>query len=275
MDKRSPLNIVTTSLRPNREQKKLAAAIAARLGIPAVERGKRSLNNLLNFYNAGGAVVVKAGTVSYHCRNRRGEFFFHPDKSVLRIKEIKAGKTDQMIKAMDLYPGYSIIDCTLGMATDAIVASYIVGNRGQVVGIESSPIIALLVELGLQNYRDVPDDVAAAMRRIKVICDDNHHYLARLKQGSFDVVYFDPMFREPKRGNGSAIEQIRPLAGHEPLARATIKRALYVAKRRVVVKEARKSGEFDRLGADQVAGGKHSPVQYGIWFKKGGLVFEQ
>lgn len=42
-----------------------------------------------------------------------------------------------MIQAMDLRPGDSILDYTLGQASDAIVTSYVAGKNGRAAGIES------------------------------------------------------------------------------------------------------------------------------------------
>lgn len=260
--------IITTSLKPDLKGQRVAAQLGEKLGVPVVKRGRQSLNNLFSRYGVEGIIVVSQQKVSYH--HLDGEFFFHPDKSSLRIKEIKAGKTDQMIKAMDLKLGYSILDCTLGLATDAIVASYVAGSSGQVLGIESSPIIAALVEMGLKEYDCGKREVIEAMRRVRVLCAEHGKYLAHLAPDSFDVVYFDPMFRKPKYNARCPIDPLRPLAEHSPLRTETVQRALQVARRRVVIKERRKSNEFDRLGVDMVVGGKYSHVQYGVWILEGG-----
>lgn len=265
----SPLScIVTTSLKPDAKGRRLAVQLADRLGVLMVERGKLSLGDLFYGYKVDGIIVVAQNKISYH--HSEGEFFFHPGKSNLRIKEIKAGKTDQMIKAMELKPGYSILDCTLGLATDAIVASYVAGKTGKVVGLESSPIIATLVEIGLKDYDKGRQEIVEAMRSISVICTEHNAYLTHLPPGSYDIVYFDPMFRRPKYNARCPVDPLRPLADHRPLGVETIKMASQVARRRVVIKERRGSKEFERLGADIVMGGNYAPVQYGVWLQEGG-----
>lgn len=52
-----------------------------------------------------------------------------------------------MVEAMDLKPKMSVLDCTLGLGTDATVASYIVGENGKVVGLESATLIYLILGL--------------------------------------------------------------------------------------------------------------------------------
>jgi len=47
-------------------------------------------------------------------------------------------------------------------------------------------------------------------------------------------------------------------------AAAAVEQAKRIARRRVVMKEANGSGEFQRLGFSQVLGGKYSSVAYGI-----------
>jgi len=261
----SPLScLVTTSYRPDVRVQGQATQVARKLKLPFVDRDKKSLEQMYSRYMVAGIVVVSKIKTSYHCPH--GEFFFHPDKSAMRIKEIRAGKTDQMIKAMDLYPGCSIVDCTLGLATDAIVASYVSGIAGKVVGIESSPIISTLVEMGLKSYEQQgKKKVVEAMRRVRVLNAEHGQYLTHLAPNSFDVVYFDPMFRKAKLGAHCPVDRLRPLADHSPLERVNIELALQVARRRVVMKETRTSQEFDRLGVDFVVGGKHSPIQYGVW----------
>ncbi len=256
--------LVTTSYSPTAPVQEKARQVAEKLNVPMVDRDKQSLKSIYSRYNVSGIIVVSKIKVSFH--SPAGEFFFHPAKSTMRIKEIKAGKTDQMIKAMDLKPGYSMIDCTLGLATDAIVSAYVTGVQGNVVGLESSPVISTLVEMGLKEYTKGKKEVIEAMRRVRVLNVHHDQYLARLVPNSFDVVYFDPMFRYPFKSADYPVNPLRPLADHTPLERETIEEALRVARLRVVMKERRNSKEFCRLGADTITGGRHSPIGYGVWF---------
>jgi len=146
------------------------------------------------------------------------------------------------------------------------VAAYAVGDRGAVTGLEASKYLAFIAGWGLQHYRSSNRSLQEAIRRLKVVNADFREYLKDLADNSFDVVYFDPMFRHGLK-KSSAINALRPLAKHDPLTAKDIREALRVARNRVVLKENAKSGEFARLDADFVSGGRNSPVAYGVWEK--------
>ena len=78
---------------------------------------------------------------------------------------------------------------------------------------------------------------------------------------SFDVVYFDPMFRIPINAS-SNMEPLRPISCEKPLTEATVKAALRVAHC-VVVKE-RGQKLLEALGCTEILGGRYSRVKYGI-----------
>ncbi|MCL6609947.1 MAG: class I SAM-dependent methyltransferase [Peptococcaceae bacterium] len=241
--------------------------MAGRLNVPYLPRNGRSVEDMIRAEGLHGLVAVGKKRIS--CVYPGGEFFFHPGMAKLRIKEILSGKNDQMIKALDLSPGDSLLDCTLGLGSDAIVASF-VSKSGEITGLESSPVIWLIVREGLSTYGDgTDDDLVRAMRRIRVICADYNQYLKLLPDRSVDVIYFDPMFRVPGK-KSCAMEAMRPLADPSPLSPEALGEAIRVARRRVVVKEAKDSREFSRLGIDHISGGKYSPVAYGIIEKRGG-----
>jgi 16S rRNA G966 N2-methylase RsmD len=257
--------IVTTSHRPTQAQTKEAKQLALMFKVPFAERSDMSARDLMEINGADGLMVVSARRTSYIFGGQ--EFFFHPGLARLRIKELKNGKADQMIKAMSLVPGDAVLDCTMGPGADAIVASYISGPGGVVTGLESSPIISALVRTGLLAYPE-DGDMATAMRRIKVINTDYRKYLAGLDQRSYDIIYFDPMFRAP-RHKSPAMNSARLLANPAPLDAETVELALRAAAKRVVMKERRGSAEFARLGFKCIVGGNYAPVAYGVRERQG------
>ncbi|WP_066635589.1 class I SAM-dependent methyltransferase [Desulfolucanica intricata] len=263
-------SVVTTSHRAGPEQITLARKFSEELGVPLVPRENLSLSALINKYQVKGAVVVTLDKVYFYMNEQ--EFFFHPNMSVVRIKDIKSGKTDQMIKAMDLKPGNSVLDCTLGFGADAIVASYIAGETGSILGLEASPIIAVLVRYGLENYPIKCKLLSLCMKNISVINTHHYDYLRRAREDSFDIIYFDPMFRQPKL-KSTNLAPLRMLANPEPLTIETLKEAVRVARKRVVVKERRNSTEFKRLGINRIEGGKYAPIVYGVVDKQGGVKY--
>jgi hypothetical protein len=208
-----------------------------------------------------GMMVVSSQRISFF--KGSSEFFFHPGLARLRINELKNGKTDQMIQAMSLKAGDTLLDCTLGLGTDAIVASYVSGPYGRVTGLESSNLIAYIVGRGLKTYRFEDEDTTMAMHRVEVIHTNHKDYLKNISPCSYDVVYFDPMFRSPRK-HSPAIDAIRTIANPNPIDRETVDLALRACKKRVVMKERRWSKEFELLGFKDIRGGRYAPVVYGV-----------
>lgn len=252
---------VTTSLKLNAVTITMAMQIADYLDIPYIERESYSLNELEDLYNSAGILVVSRERLSVYVAGQ--EFFFHPGMAKTRIKSLKNGYNDQMITAMQLKPQDSVLDCTLGLGADAMVANYIVGSRGTVTGLESSPLIAYVVAEGLKNYQYPNVYLKKAAKGIKVINISYCEYLKTLAENSVDVVYFDPMFRKPLYHSAS-MAPLRLLANHDPVDQTALQQACRVARKRVVLKETAGSKEFQRLGFDAVIGGKSSPVAYGV-----------
>jgi len=238
-----------------------ALSLARLLGLPLAVRGDLSLAAIRNKYHTADLLVVtKNGPVVY---TPGGEYFFHLNMAELRIKNLLIGKHDHMAAAMGIIPGMTILDCTLGLATDAIVASFAVGSEGSIVGLEASPVIAAVTSWGLQQF--VADDamINAALRRITVKNADYNNYLPTLPDRCYDVVFFDPMFRVPI-GSSSNLKPLRFLADDRPLSAEALEQACRIARKRVVIKETNGSPEFSRLDIGLMQGGKYSSVQYGI-----------
>lgn len=253
--------LVTTIQSPSYTVEQLAQQISTTLQIPFIPRDRQSLTAMKNSYQVENVVVVtKEGPVVH---TLGGEYFFHLSMAELRIKNLINGKNDHMIAAMSLTTGMSVLDCTLGLATDAIVASFIVGHTGKVVGIEASSIIAFIANYGLQHFNHKEECITKALRRIQVQHMNCLEALRALPNNSFDIVYLDPMFRQPIYSS-SNLKPLRYLADNSPLTEGTITDACRVAKKRVVIKEANHNNEFGRLGVTTICGGKYSSIQYGI-----------
>jgi len=241
-----------------------AREIAARLNIPFLERRRQSLEKLRSQHNLDFLLVVEKERLVV--KSREGEYFWHPSMAVPRLKALRSGQPDPMVEAMGLKEGYQVLDCTLGLGADALVAAYGVGDTGQVTGLEISPLLAFVTRWGMENFQGQNSHVKKLLGRITVLNTDYEEYLPTLPDNAYDVVYFDPMFRKP-REKSAGINALRPLADPRPLSPASLAEALRVARYRVVLKEGSDSQEFARLKAHRVMGGKYSPVAYGIWEK--------
>ena len=253
--------IVTTGQKAGQELIQRAREIAKALGARFVLRNATSIEGMKTDFQTDVVLVVTKQRLVAH--TREGELFFHLNMAQLRIQNIIRGQIDHMIEAMQLRKGMSVLDCTLGMGTDAIVASYIVGKEGRVVGVEHTLLTAFIVQTGLRDFPVENRQVKQALERIEVIQTDYNQYLRSLPGKSFDVVYLDPMFRHPIKSSAS-LQPLRALADHRAIADEAIQEAKRVARHCIVVKENRQSNEFRRLMIENIVGGKYSSVNYGV-----------
>ena len=252
--------IVTTTRKSDPAMENFAAEISSRLGGRLVARADNSFDALRKIYGAKNILLVKKNSLSVV--TGESELFFHPNTAHLRIKNLRGGEGDRLIDALKISAGSTVLDCTLGLGSDAIVESFIAGAAGKVIALEINPLIAEVVRHGLKNFSEDSPHVLEAMRRVEVLNVDCEKFLATCAENSFDVVYFDPMFRRPIQ-KSSGLSPIRPLADARPLTEEIIREARRVAKFRVVMKEHSGSAEFARLGFKILGGGKYSSVAFG------------
>ena len=253
--------IITTIRKPDSATEILAEEISKNLGGQLIERKDLSFDTLKKIHGAENILLVKKNSLSVI--TAEGELFFHPNTAHLRIKNLRGGEGDRLIDALKISEGSKVLDCTLGLGSDAIVESFIVGTSGKVVALEVNPLIAEVVGYGLKNFSEDSPHILEAMRRVEVINADCKEYLKTCADDSFDVVFFDPMFRRPIQ-KSSGLNPIRPLADARPLTAEIICEACRVAKFRVVMKEHSGSTEFERLGFKVAGGGKYSSISFGV-----------
>ncbi len=206
---------------------------------------------------------------------RAKQLSFHPSMAIIRLINLLRGESDRYLEATQLKAGDSLIDATMGLGTDALIGAWAVGETGNVLAIEQSPLIAAFVHDGLNHFKEIvpnaknveKQDVWAALarasRRIEVRWGGHGKYLNNLPSRSVDVVYFDPMFRDTCRKSNSILPLHR-WSNHNPLDQEAVSEACRVARNRVVLKERKDSLEFQRLGFDILHGGRYSPIDYGI-----------
>ncbi len=256
--------IVTTVRRGQRyteANRALAARTAKSLGILNVPRGNDSLEELRSTYGVDAVLVARQGLLTLV--TAEGELFFHPGMAHLRIKNLLLGHGDHLVRALGLTEGLHVLDCTLGTGADAIVESFAVGESGRVTALESNALIAAVIADGLAHALGDNYEMHAAMRRIQVHHADALTFLRAAAEDSYDVVYFDPMFRRPLH-ESAGMNALRGLADPRALTEETIAEARRVARCRVVMKERRESAEFARLGFTEITGGRYSRIAYGV-----------
>lgn len=242
--------IVTTAGRTNERMINVAQNIAKNIQAPFVFRKKRSISMLQDALQEDVLVVGKE-RLEFHSLKTSEPFFFHPNSAMFRIKRIMKGEEDPFQEATQLEKGMSFLDCTLGLASDSIVASFLVGDEGKVIGVEKSALISYLVGQGLNMWETDVKVVNDAMRRIEVVHGDHLAVLTSLPSRSIDVVYFDPMFHETIE-ESQGIDPLRSLAAYDDLTEAVILEARRVAKKRVVLKDHFRSERFQQFQFAQI-----------------------
>jgi 16S rRNA G966 N2-methylase RsmD len=240
------LLIVTTAGRTNGEMIEKAKIIAGDLGREYIERRKRTVKGMKERYAQDILVVGKERLELFSVESDE-PFFFHPNSASFRLKRILNGEEDSFIDAAGLTAGMSLLDCTLGMASDSIVASLAVGKRGKVTGIEGSQEISYLIREGLKTWDSGLAELNEAMKRVEVVNSSSLDYLKKLADNSFDVVYFDPMFSEPIESS-AGIMPMRNWALYNGVDKEIIYQAKRVANQRIVLKEHFNSPLFAQFG---------------------------
>ena len=192
------------------------------------------------------------------------QFFFHPNLGILRLRNLLRGQHDFLIDAMRLQPGDSVLDCTLGYAGEATLCAHVVGEFGEVHGIEGTQELGIVVREGLPTFETENPVMNAAMRRIQVVHLGHHlEFLGTCPDKRYDIVYFDPFFDVAV----DVQERLGPLkvfGDHSPLTEEALGHARRIARRAVVVKTARWSSLLEQFGITELHGGRSARVVYGV-----------
>lgn len=234
-----PSLAVTTSTHPPAALEAQARALATELGASYVARHGRGLPETFAASEAARLLIVGADRLRLRDRATGTEYFFHPNMFQIRAAGVLRGEPDHFLAATGLGPGDALLDCTLGFASEAALASLAVGEAGCVVGLESVPALALVTRLGLQSFALKHPGMEAALRRVQVVTADSRDFLAGCEAGAFDVVYFDPFFPERLSGSEASVSPLFVFGNPAPLDAEAVRQARRVARRRVVVKHPR------------------------------------
>ncbi|MRX70908.1 hypothetical protein GJU40_01835 [Bacillus lacus] len=236
---------VTTSGRTAEKRILLAKSIAEELGADYKKREKKSVADMISLYGQPLLVVGENRLELY--QDSKDPAFFHPNSSMFRIKRLMKGDRDPFLEACGLQSGQSLLDCTAGLASDAILASFQTGVSGKVVGIEGNRNTAYLTGKGLQTWETGIKEMDEAMRRIQILHSDHEAFLQNCSDNSFDVVYFDPMFHETIVAS-QGIAGLRGMSVRKEISKNAMRDALRVAKSRVVLKDHWQSPRFQQFG---------------------------
>jgi 16S rRNA (guanine1516-N2)-methyltransferase len=229
--------IVTTA--PSGEEAE-ARALAERFHLRFQERAGRPLHEVLQ--KAQGAPVLLLAAKRADLYEAGKSWRATAGLAWLRLLRVRKGETDPLVAAAKLRPGEQVLDATLGLAGDALLAAQATGAR--VVGLEASPLLAAFTQAGLQR---LPENGREAASLIEVQEADHRDFLKAQPDGSFDVVLLDPMFQLPGDA-GPNFELLRRHADHRTLDKNTLREAQRIARRGVLVKDHARGEELRRLG---------------------------
>ncbi|GAB2548889.1 class I SAM-dependent methyltransferase [Gracilibacillus alcaliphilus] len=242
--------IITTTGRTKDAQIKEALRLSNTYNIPYIPRKKTSIAKLKERHQRD--ILVVGGEQLYLSPLLQSEkVFFHPSLAMIRAKRIAKGESDTFIEVAGLKPGMSLLDCTLGLASDSMIASMTVGDTGHVTGIEGSFPLAVLLKEGLSSLDTGYSVLNEAMRLVEVEYGDHVDYLQTLPNNSYDVVYFDPMFTETVE-ESVHMQAIKATVLTNDLSEQIIEEAKRVASTRVVLKDHWQSKRFEQYGFKQL-----------------------
>ncbi|MBE9915773.1 class I SAM-dependent methyltransferase [Paenibacillus donghaensis] len=253
--------IITTGDKAGEAIIRRAEELASRTGSRYVPRRHTPLSKMSKLHGNAEIIVVLDGGARL-VRPGENPLEFHPSMGFIRAKRILKGESDPMLDAACMQEGDTVLDCTAGLGTDALVFAVKGGRNTKVMAAESSAALAALLSEGLAYYTSAVEEVNEALRRVEILNRDHLEVLRSLPDRSVDIVYFDPMFREPLM-DSSAIRPLRWFANSEALSKESIQEAVRVARKTVVLKEKRGSREFARLGFSEQERA-HSKISYGV-----------
>lgn len=252
---------VTTIERTNEQLNQKARMSADQLGLPYVERKKRTIKQLQAIYEKPCIVIGKARTELYGTGDDK-PLFFHPNMAAIRMKRIERGEADPFLAITGLHEGMSLLDCTMGMAADAWVAAFAAGEAGRVTGLEVNPYIHFIMSEGRRHYEEGGSRYKDALNRINMVQADYSDFLREAETDSYDVVYLDPMFTETVEESAS-MSGLRGFASYQDVPEEAIMHAKRVAKKRVVMKDHFRSHRFEKFGFT-VHKRKSAKFHYGV-----------
>jgi hypothetical protein len=217
-----------------------AEELAGRFGLRAEKREGRTLAALLGEADGAPVLVLAARRADLY----QGERAFRASLGMafLRVLRARRGELDPLAAAAGLREGDRVLDATLGLGGDALVAAQATGER--VLGLEKDCVLAAFTQAGLRRLQKHGRDPG---RLVEVRRADHRDFLRAQPDGSFDVVLLDPMFRSAGDA-GPLFDLLRTHAEHAPLDAETLREARRVARRGVLVKDSASGLELGRLG---------------------------
>lgn len=230
-----------------------ARELARKFGLRAVDRAGRPIKDLLEH----GAPVLVLAARRADLYDGGKVFRASAGMAFLRVLRARRGEPDPLVVAAELRPGDQIVDATLGLGGDALVAAS--ATQRPVVALEMNGLLAAFTQAGLRRLQKHGREPG---RLVEVVHGDHREWLRAQPSRSCDVVLFDPMFRRAA-GAGPLFELLRAHGNHAPLDEATLLEARRVARRGVLVKDAAPGHEIVRLGLQPKTTRRSAAIAFG------------
>ncbi|MFC1523432.1 class I SAM-dependent methyltransferase [Thermodesulfobacteriota bacterium] len=211
---------------------KMAEELAGKLGLPLVAAEERGETPLL---------YCTPQRLELHPPEKTGFGPIYVDflgRSIRYRMQHGGGIRQLLARAAGIRTGFrpTVLDTTAGFGTDAFILATL-GCR--VLMIERSPIVAALLEDGLNRARRDPQVGPIVRTNLQLINTDSINYLSALDQPDLPhTIYLDPMF--PLRGKKALVKKemqmLQMLLNQDMDAPALLQAALSCGAERVVVK---------------------------------------
>ena len=142
--------------------------------------------------------------------------------------------------------------------------SWFLGEEGKVTSLEKSTVLYEIGRVGLSSFDGGNERITKALRRIHLLHEDFRTFLQRAAPKSFDVIYFDTMFRAPVKRDVNRMEGFRRAASYDLLDEEILTLALHIARKRIIVKERPFSPLFQNSLFSSIHSHQGQSTAYGV-----------
>ena len=259
MSEHAPLSLAVTWSDPQWQAS--AEALAERLQLPVLAESAADVALLLELDAAGLALrSTEAGAPGAVRVDFVGGALAHR-------RQFGGGAGQMVARAVGIRGSVrpSVLDATARLGRDAFV---IAALGCEVTLLERQPVIAALLEDGLQRARAAGGEVAEIAERMQLLHCDAIAAMGDWQLPTPQVIHLDPMF--PHRDKSALVKKemrlFRPLAGDDDDAPELLAAALQLASHRVAVKRPRKAPAIAGQRPSAELAGQSS--RYDIYGKK-------
>ena len=115
-----------------------AQKLGAYYGINYIARGNKGINKLMNMHDLDNMLVLSAEGLTAYAINQEEKLRFHPGMAVARLRLANDELKEPLLRAVEPFGGMRILDCTLGLASDAVSLAVHIGEEGRIMGLEET-----------------------------------------------------------------------------------------------------------------------------------------